>query len=132
MEELKQCVCCGLTNRESTLKGTRGIAHTQGPWEVTGNSIRSDNHIDGTGALLLAAGPMFHAYEPDPEEQSANLKLATAAPAMLKALQDLMRTGLSAASYQRTAWAQAEAAIAKATDETIEEMRGWLAVEVKS
>ena len=131
MEELKQCVCCGLTNRESTLKGTRGIAHTQGPWEVTGNSIRSDNHIDGTGALLLAAGPMFHAYTPDPEEQTANLKLAAAAPAMLKALQDLIRTGLSAASYRRTAWAQAEAAIAEATDETIEEMRGWLAVEVK-
>ena len=87
MEELKQCVCCGLTNRESTLKGTRGIGHTPGPWEVTGSNIRSDNHIDGTGALLLAAGPMFHAYEPDPEEQTANLKLAAAAPAMLMALQ---------------------------------------------
>jgi hypothetical protein len=108
------------------------MTHTQGPWRVTGNSIRSDNHIDGTGALLLAAGPMFHDYTPDPEEQTANLKLAAAAPAMLKALQELMRTGLSAASYQRTAWAQAEAAIAEATDETIEEMRGWLAVEVKS
>ena len=90
MEELKQCVCCGLTNRESTLKGTRGIAHTQGPWEVTGNSIRSDNHMDGTGALLLAAGPMFHDYTPNPEEQTANLKLAAAAPAMLSALQELV------------------------------------------
>jgi hypothetical protein len=87
MEELKQCVCCGLTNRESTLKGTRGIKHTPGPWEVTGSNIRSDNHIDGTGALLLLPGPMFHAYEPDPEEQTANLKLAAAAPAMLMALQ---------------------------------------------
>ena len=63
------------------------MTHTQGQWRVTGNSIRSDNHIDGTGALLLLPGPMFHAYEPDPEEQTANLKLAAAAPAMLMALQ---------------------------------------------
>ena len=90
MEELKQCVCCGLTNRESSLKGTRGIEHTPGPWQVTGPNIRSDNHIDGTGALLLLPGPMFHAYTPDPEEQSANLKLAAAAPEMLMALQALL------------------------------------------
>ena len=126
MEELKQCVCCGLTNRESTLKGTRGIAHTQGPWEVTGNSIRSDNHIDGTGALLLAAGPMFHAYTPDPEEQTANLKLAAAAPAMLKALRDLLAyievtdDDIDHTEYclnSGEAVQNAEAAIAKATEE---------------
>ena len=118
MEELKQCVCCGLTNRESSLKGTRGIAHTQGPWEVTGNSIRSDNHIDGTGALLLAAGPMFHAYEPDPEEQTANLKLAAAAPAMLKALQAWIslaeRSSMDGIDHEV---AMTEAAIAQATEE---------------
>ena len=122
MEELKQCVCCGLTNRESTLKGTRGIGHTPGPWEVTGSNIRSDNHIDGTGALLLAAGPMFHAYEPDPEEQSANLKLAAAAPDLLAALVDLVE---QIASYDHLYGAnscaidpeQAKQAIAKATKE---------------
>ena len=123
MEELKQCVCCGLTNRESTLKGTRGIGHTPGPWQVTGPNIRSDNHIDGAGALLLAAGPMFHAYEPDPEEQTANLKLAAAAPAMLMALENLMGWF----GDDRSTWDgwegvdevidQAEAAIAKATTE---------------
>ena len=123
MEELKQCVCCGLTNRESTLKGTRGIKHTPGPWEVTGSNIRSDNHIDGTGALLLLPGPMFHAYEPDPEEQTANLKLAAAAPAMLSALRELVNWF----GDVRDDWAgwdgvnevldQAEAAIAQATEE---------------
>ena len=122
MEELKQCVCCGLTNRESSLKGTRGIEHTPGPWQVTGPNIRSDNHIDGTGALLLLPGPMFHAYEPDPEEQSANLKLAAAAPEMLMALQAL----LDWFGGNRNDWAgwegvdevldQAEAAIAQATE----------------
>jgi hypothetical protein len=99
------------------------MTHTQGPWRVTGNSIRSDNHIDGTGALLLAAGPMFHDYTPDPEEQSANLKLAAAAPAMLKALENLMGWF----GNDRSTWDgwegvdevidQAEAAIAKATTE---------------
>ena len=123
MEELKQCVCCGLTNRESTLKGTRGIGHTPGPWEVTGSNIRSDNHIDGTGALLLLPGPMFHAYEPDPEEQTANLKLAAAAPAMLAGLQELVNWF----GGNRNDWAGwegvdevldlAEAAIAGATEE---------------
>ena len=63
------------------------MTHTQGPWRATGSNIRSDNHIDGTGALLLVAGPMFRHYTPDPEEQNANLTLAAAAPAMLKALQ---------------------------------------------
>jgi len=118
MEELKQCVCCGLTNRESTLKGTRGIAHTPGPWEATGSNIRSDNHIDGTGALLLAAGPMFHAYTPDPEEQTANLKLAAAAPAMLKALQAWIslaeRSSMDGIDHEV---AMTEAAIAQATEE---------------
>ena len=118
MEKLKQCVCCGLTNRDSILKGTKGIKHTPGPWRVTGDSIRSDNHADGTGALLLAAGPMSHAYTPDPEEQTANLNLAAAAPAMLKALQAWIslaeRSSMDGIDHEV---AMTEAAIAKATEE---------------
>ena len=107
------------------------MTHTQGPWRATGDSIRSDNHMDGTGALLLAAGPMFHAYEPDPEEQSANLKLAAAAPAMLSALQALLRERAlegggdpddfdwvrSADADPAGTWQAAHQAIAKATEE---------------
>ena len=94
------------------------MTHTQGPWRVTGSNIRSDNHIDGTGALLLLPGPMFHAYEPDPEEQTANLTLAAAAPAMLKALQAWIslaeRSSMDGIDREV---AMTEAAIAQATEE---------------
>jgi hypothetical protein len=67
--------------------------HTPGPWyacysktdEFPGGNIRSDHHVDGTGALLLQAGPVFHDYKSNREEERANLELAAAAPA-LKAL----------------------------------------------
>ena len=70
------------------------MTYTQGPWRVTGKSIRSDNHIDGEGALLLNAGPMFYEYTPDPEEQNANLQLAASAPDLLECLQNLVDRGL--------------------------------------
>jgi hypothetical protein len=68
--------------------------HTAGPWEAAysddcpGGSIRSDHHADGPGALLLNAGPMFHNYTPNREEELANLHLAAAAPELLAALQE--------------------------------------------
>ena len=102
------------------------MTHTQGPWRATGSTIRSDNHIDGTGALLLLPGPMFHDYTPDPEEQNANLTLAAAAPELLAALRQMMEwEGGEPGKYidyddeQRAneVWQDAEAAIAKATKE---------------
>jgi hypothetical protein len=66
------------------------MKHTPGPWRVTGGCIRSDDHVDGTGALLLEAGSMFHNYTPDKEEIAANLRLAAAAPALLEAAQAMI------------------------------------------
>ena len=93
--------------------------HTPGPWracyldEFGGGNIRSDHHRDGTGALLLEAGPMFHGYTPDKAEEVANLTLGAAAPELLAALRALLR---SLTWPGPIPWAQAEAAIAKATE----------------
>jgi hypothetical protein len=65
---------------------------------------------------------MFHDYTPDRAEEQANLRLAAAAPELLTALTALLK---SIENYDRThpfpgdriPWAQAEAAIAKATQE---------------
>jgi hypothetical protein len=71
------------------------MTYTPGPWKacysdkVGGGNIRSD-HRDGTGALLLEAGPMFHDYTPDREEELANLRLAAASPVLLAALKDVV------------------------------------------
>ena len=59
--------------------------HTPGPWRAIGDNIRSDHHADGTGALLLTAGTMFHNYTPNRDEEQANLRLAAAAPTLLAA-----------------------------------------------
>ena len=72
------------------------MTYTPGPWKacysdkVGGGNIRSDHHRDGTGALLLEAGPMFHDYTPDREEELANLRLAAASPVLLAALKDVV------------------------------------------
>ena len=111
------------------------MTHTQGPWRVTGKSIRSDNHIDGEGALLLNAGPMFYEYTPDPEEQNANLQLAASAPDLLEALQSLLaslenidfshldylaREDGDGSVYDRIPWELTEKAIATATGAEVE------------
>ena len=72
--------------------------HTAGPWracysktnEFGGGNIRSDHHVDGTGALLFATGPMFHDYEVNREEELANLHLAASAPELLEALETVV------------------------------------------
>ena len=104
--------------------------HTPGPWEacysdeVGGGNIRSDHHLDGTGALLLQLGPMFHDYTPDRDEELANLRLAAASPDLISALKALVESienlnfGVfddDGATYDQIPWAQAEAAIDKAT-----------------
>ena len=76
------------------------MKHTPGPWRVTGGCIRSDDHVDGTGALLLEAGSMFHNYTPDKEEIAANLRLAAAAPALLEAAQAMYELHKDGVSHQ--------------------------------
>ena len=110
-------------NQYGLNKRIRGesMTYTQGPWRVTGKSIRSDNHIDGEGALLLNAGPMFYEYTPDPEEQNANLQLAASAPDLLLCLQKWMsfqiNSGLEGCDEIVE---QTEKAIAKATGAEVE------------
>ena len=104
------CIVCGEPFvdmvREITHRGARHLychptaSHTPGPWKVTGDCIRSDNHPDGTGALLLEAGPMFHNYTPDKEEIAANLRLAAAAPALLEAAQAMYELHKDGVSHQ--------------------------------
>ena len=66
--------------------------HTPGPWKITGSNIRSDNHKDGSGALLFVQQDPFDDYEPDPEEQAANLRLAAAAPNLLAIVEGFIGT----------------------------------------
>lgn len=81
------------------------LKHTPGPWEVAGG------HIIGarveTGSLAVVAEcPVWHPH------LDANLAVIAAAPELLEALQFVM----SAHGEQLdTAFAQAQAAIAKAT-----------------
>ena len=72
------------------------VGHTVGPWracysdQIGSGNIRSDHHRDGRGALLLEAGPMFHGYTPDRDEEMANLRLAASAPELLAALEQFI------------------------------------------
>ena len=106
-------------------------SHTPGPWYACGTdlegmgNIRSDNHPDGTGALLFNIGGMFHEYTPDRDEERANLRLVATAPDMLDALRQTLDIveAECASDYlkiYRPGWARAikkaRAAIAKATD----------------
>ena len=66
--------------------------HTPGPWRITGPNIRSDNHKDGSNALLFVQQDPFDDYEPDPEEQAANLRLVAAAPKLLAIMEGFLGT----------------------------------------
>ena len=104
------------------------MSYTPGPWrmcysdEFGGGNIRSDHHQDGTGALLLEAGSMFHDYAPDRDEEFANLRLAAASPELLEAaihaLEVLQDRDWSGIGHLRS---QLEAAIAKAKATTGQE-----------
>ena len=116
------------------------MTYTPGPWKacysdkVGGGNIRSDHHRDGTGALLLEAGPMFHDYTPDRDEELANLRLAAASPDLLAALRQLMEwegydggppgNGHDEDTDRREqeVWQDAQDAIAKATTGQEEEL----------
>ena len=71
--------------------------HTPGPWRITGPNIRSDNHTDGTGALLFVQHRPFHSSDLeyswlDPDEQAANLKLVAAAPKLQAIVEGFLAT----------------------------------------
>ena len=103
--------------------------HTPGPWRITGPNIRSDNHTDGTGALLFVQQNPFHDYHPDPEEQAANLKLAAAAP-KLKAIVEGFLATLDAPDNSHTHhYFNENIALFTLAIETIKELRGETEVE---
>jgi hypothetical protein len=94
------------------------MTYTPGPWKACysdkfgGGNIRSDHHRDGTGALLLEAGPMFHDYTPDRDEELANLRLAAASPDLLEALKALLNEesekGGEAGDWEWTRFSEAD------------------------
>ena len=98
--------------------------HTPGPWRITGPNIRSDNHTDGTGALLFVQHRPFNDSEPDPEEQAANLKLVAAAPKLQAILEGFLGT-LDAPDNSHTHhYFNENIALFTLAIETIKELRG--------
>ena len=103
--------------------------HTPGPWRITGPNIRSDNHTDGTGALLFVQQRPFNDSEPDPDEQAANLKLVAAAPKLQAILEGFLGT-LDAPDNSHTHhYFNENIALFTLAIETIKELRGETEVE---
>ena len=98
--------------------------HTPGPWSITGANIRSDNHADGTGALLFVQQSPFHDYEPDPEEQAANLKLAAAAPKLQAIVEGFLGTLATNDAYQVHRYYDTNIELFNVAIDTIQELRG--------
>ena len=99
-------------------------SHTPGPWRITGANIRSDNHADGTGALLFVQQSPLHDYEPDPEEQAANLKLAAAAPKLKAIVEGFLSTLATNDAYQVHRYYDANIELFNLAIDTIQELRG--------
>ena len=98
--------------------------HTPGPWVITGPNIRSDNHTDGTGALLFVQQRPFNDSEPDPDEQAANLKLVAAAPKLQAIVEGFLGT-LDAPDNSHTHhYFNENIALFTLAIETIKELRG--------
>ena len=98
--------------------------NTPGPWKSTGPNIRYDNHIDGTDALLFVQQNPFHDYDPDPEEQAANLKLVAAAPKLQAIVEGFLAT-LDAPDNSHTHhYFNENIALFTFAIETIKELRG--------
>ena len=103
--------------------------HTPGPWRITGPNIRSDNHTDGTGALLFVQHRPFNDSEPDPEEQAANLKLVAAAPKLQAILEGFLGT-LDAPDNSHTHhYFNENIELFNLAIDTIQELRGEAEVE---
>ena len=98
--------------------------HTPGPWIITGPNIRSDNHTDGTGALLFVQQNPFHDYDPDPEEQAANLKLVAAAPKLQAIVEGFLATLDTNDAHQVNRYYDANIELFNLAIDTIQELRG--------
>ena len=103
--------------------------HTPGPWRITGPNIRSDNHTDGTGALLFVQQNPFHDYDPDPEEQAANLKLAAAAPKLQAIVEGFLATLDASDLSQSQHYYSDNVELFNLAIDTIQELRGEAEVE---
>ena len=98
--------------------------HTPGPWRITGPNIRSDNHTDGTGALLFVQHRPFNDSEPDPEEQAATLKLVAAAPTLHALLEGFLGTLDTPDDSPAHHYFNENIALFTLAIETIKELRG--------
>ena len=103
--------------------------HTPGPWVITGPNIRSDNHTDGTGALLFVQQRPFNDSEPDPDEQAANLKLVAAAPKLQAILEGFLGTLDASDNSPTHHYFNENIALFTLAIETIKELRGETEVE---
>ena len=103
--------------------------HTPGPWKITGPNIRSDNHTDGTGALLFVQHRPFHSSDLeyswlDPDEQAANLKLVAAAPKLQAIVEGFLATLDTNDAHQVNRYYDANIELFNLAIDTIQELRG--------
>ena len=98
--------------------------HTPGPWRITGPNIRSDNHTDGTGALLFVQQRPFNDSEPDPDEQAANLKLVAAAPKLQAIVEGFLLTLDTNDAHQVHRYYDTNIELFNLAIDTIQELRG--------
>ena len=108
--------------------------HTPGPWVITGPNIRSDNHTDGTGALLFVQHRPFHDSDLeyswlDPDEQAANLKLVAAAPKLQAIVEGFLLTLDTNDAHQVHRYYDANIELFNLAIDTIQELRGEAEVE---
>jgi 2-oxo-4-hydroxy-4-carboxy--5-ureidoimidazoline (OHCU) decarboxylase len=87
--------------------------HTPGPWHISGSTIKGPHPKDPQNRLRLVAETVFDKGTWI-DETRANARLIAAAPDLLEALQFVMTAH---GEQLDTAFAQAHAAIAKATGE---------------
>ncbi len=103
------------------------VKHTPGPWEVviTIDGITIPNWLIQIGKVKVPAFPYKRIYSEDrtqsglvqDDEQAANIRLIAAAPELLEALKTCEAFLLSAGFASSDAYAEASAAIEKATGE---------------
>ena len=108
--------------------------HTPGPWRITGPNIRSDNHTDGTGALLFVQHRPFHSSDLeyswlDPDEQAANLKLVAAAPKLQAIVEGFLATLDASDLSQSQHYYSDNVELFNLAIDTIQELRGEAEVE---
>lgn len=102
--------------------------HTKGPWAIDAGFLVTKGYAGGVGVPMLELnGHCSQCNEPTgwitgkPEQWEADARLIAAAPELLAACQEIVRTGLLEEAMhgdQRAAVALCEAAISLATGES--------------